>query len=133
MRGRRRTRSTVLAVTVVAAMMLAAPASAHTPAMDRLERAGWTCLSLGPLGYHCFNGPTFAALGDATSVSVRVFQVDEAGHETYEGTEVLIHARVFERSPNAMERPCPQDGGHWHSLAEDGLPYYACHHYDTGG
>lgn len=124
-----------LVLTLMASALLAtvaAPAAAHTPGIDRMENAGWACVDLGPLGIHCFNEPSSAVFaGDGpTSVQVRVFTIQD-GHETYQGTELLIRSDVFERNPN--ERPCPQDGGHWHDLSAEGLPYYACHHYDTSG
>jgi hypothetical protein len=116
-------------------VMMAGPAAAHTTGIDRMENAGWTCIDFGPLGIHCFNAPSSTLFGGAspTSVQARVFTVDQEGHVTYQGTELLIRADVFERNPN-RERPCPQEGGHWHDLrAEFGLPYYGCHHYDTSG
>ena len=116
-------------------VMLAVPAAAHTTGSERMEKAGWTCIDFGPLGIHCFNEPSSALFGGEgpTSVPARVFTVDEDEHETYQGTELLIRADVFERNPNET-RPCPQEGGHWHDLRpEFGLPYYGCHHYATSG
>ena len=115
-------------------VMTAVPAVASTSGVERMENAGWSCIDFGPLGIHCFNGPSsalFAGEGP-TTVQARVFTVEE-GHETYDGTELLIRVDVFERNPNG-HRPCPQEGGHWHDLRpEFGLPYYGCHHYDTSG
>ncbi len=114
-------------------VMVALPASAQTTGVGRMEEnAGWTCIDFGLLGIHCFNGPSAALFdGERTSVPARVFTVDEGGNETYQGTELLLRADVFERDPNG-ERPCPQEGGHWHDLStEFGLPYYGCHHYGS--
>jgi hypothetical protein len=114
-------------------VMMAMPAAASTTGVERMENAGWTCIDFGPLGIHCFNAPSTALFqGEGpTTVQARVFMVDQDGHEAYDGTELLIRADVFERNPNG-DRPCPQEGGHWHDLRDDfGLPYYGCHHYDT--
>lgn len=112
-------------------VMSALPVAAHTSGVDRMEDAGWSCLDFGPLGIHCFNEPS-SALFDGegpTAVPVRVFTFDQDGHETYQGTELLIRVDVFERNPN-RQRPCPQEGGHWHDLRVGfGLPYYGCHHF----
>lgn len=132
MTQQRRTRlATILTAILTSLMLTASMAQAHTPAMDRLEKAGWGCQDLGPLGWHCFSSATLRALDSGTppaSINVKVFLVDGT-HETFAGTELLIRQDLFERNPNA--RPCPQDGGSWHLLAPE-LPYYACHHYDTG-
>ncbi len=112
-------------------VMIPLPAAAHTSRVDRMENAGWVCEDFGPLlGIHCWH-QSISELDDDGPIAVpaRVFTVDEGGHETYQGTELLIRADVFERNPN-VERPCPQEGGHWHDLRpEYGLPYYGCHHY----
>jgi hypothetical protein len=116
-------------------VMMALPAAAQTTGSERMENAGWTCIDFGPLGIHCFNEPSSALFdgeGTPTSVSARVFMVED-GHEIFLGTELLIRVDVFERNPN-KERPCPQEGGHWHDLRpEFGLLYYGCHFYDTSG
>ena len=113
-------------------VMIPLPAAAHTSGVDRMVDAGWTCIDFGPLGIHCFNEPSSALFDDEgapVAVPARVFTVDEGGHETYQGTELLIRADVFERNPN-VKRPCPQEGGHWHDLRpEFGLPYYGCHRF----
>lgn len=127
----RRLRVTVLMLMASALLVvIAPPATAGPSGIDRMEHAGWTCIDFGPLGVHCFNEPSSAfASGDLTSVQMRVFMVDEDGHETYEGTEQFIRVDVFERNPN-LERPCPREGGHWHDLRpEYGLNYYACHRF----
>lgn len=119
-------------VASVLLVMIPLPAAAHTSGVDRMENAGWTCIDFGELGIHCFNEPSsalFAGKGAPVAVPARVFTVDQDGHETYQGTELLIRVDVFERNPN-VKRPCPQEGGHWHDLRpEYGLPYYACHHF----
>jgi hypothetical protein len=127
--------SALMLMASVLLVTMAMPAAAHTTGVERMENAGWTCIDFGPLGIHCFNGPSsalFAGEGP-TSVHARVFIDDQDGNETYLGTELLIRADVFERNPN-LERPCPQEGGHWHDLRDDfGLPYYGCHHFDING
>lgn len=133
----RRRWASISALTLMASVLLGMSAlpAAHATGVDRMENAGWTCIDFGPLGVHCFNEPSsalFAGEGP-TSVQARVFAVDEEGHETYLGTELLIRADVFERNPNGA-RPCPQEGGHWEDLMPTfSLPYYGCHHYDTSG
>jgi hypothetical protein len=123
--------SALMLVASVLLVMMAMPAAARSTGVERMENAGWTCIDFGPLGIHCFNEPSMALFSDGgpPSVQARVFTVDQAGHETYDGTELLIRVDVFERNPN-RERPCPQEGGHWHDLRDDfGLPYYGCHHF----
>lgn len=122
------------ALTLVASalsVVMPLQAAADTPGIDRMENAGWTCIDFGPLGFHCFNEPA-STLFDGegpVSVPIRVFTVDEDGHETYKGTELLIRADVFERNPN-LERRCPQEGGDWLDLRPGfGLPYYGCHRF----
>lgn len=116
-------------------VMMAGPAAASSTGVERMKNAGWTCIDFGPLGNHCFNGPSSALFGGEgpTSVHARVFIDDQDENETYLGTELLIRADVFERNPN-RQRPCPQEGGHWHDLRDDfGLPYYGCHHFNING
>ncbi len=127
-------------------VMIPLPAAAQTSGIERMEKAGWSCENYGPLGWHCWHQPLSTLFdlvreldgdvdGDSDvdgpiAVPARVFMVDEDGHETYRGTELLIRADVFERNPN-VERPCPQEGGHWQDLRESGFPlaYYGCHHF----
>jgi hypothetical protein len=126
--------SALMLMASVLLVVMAGPAAAST-GVERMEKAGWTCIDFGPLGIHCFNAPSAALFAGAgpTTVQARVFTVDQDGHETYHGTELLIRVDVFERNPNG-ERPCPQEGGHWHDLRPDfGLPYYGCHHFDMSG
>jgi hypothetical protein len=42
------------------------------------------------------------------------------------GTELLIRDDLYNN------QPCPQDGlDKYEDLSGEGLPYYACHHFDT--
>jgi hypothetical protein len=62
-------------------------------------------------------------------MSVRVFDTEEvsATEAEFLGTELLIHVDLYH------EQPCPQDElTEYEDLRETaGLPYYACHHFET--
>ncbi len=88
----------------------------------RMMQQGWFCFTAGPNNWvHCINP---AAAFDEMALNVMVFDSTDPGSSgTFLGTELLIHEEVF------AEQPCPQDSGEYEAL--DGLPYYACHHFDT--
>lgn len=103
----------------------AVAAGGQNPA--QLSNAGWTCFNAGPHNWvHCYPPGTG---NSANTINIKVFETSEVGAETaeYLGTELLIHADVYN------EQGCPQDGL---STYEDmfpttGLPYYACHHFEV--
>lgn len=122
---------------VLAAMLLlmlavtVAYAQGHT--YDQLENAGWFCVNTGPHNWkHCFVPNSFPpAPGPSGKLpaTIQVSVFDVAG-EQFLGTELLIRHDLYEKG---LAQPCPQDGGEpYHDIFPDtGLPYYACHHFDT--
>lgn len=99
-------------------------AQGHTA--DQLEEAGWTCFPIpigGVVWIHCFPPATDLSGDPPATIQVKVF--DEPGHP-FLGTELLIRADLYN------DQPCPQDGKDtYDDLSEEGLPYFACHHFDT--
>ena len=91
----------------------------------QLERAGWACPNLGPKNWaHCFPPGIGQTAGPASTIQVKIF--DDEHDFAFLGTELLIHEDLF------AGQPCEQDGGSFTYLFPlNGLPYYACHHFDT--
>lgn len=118
----------LMLVALVAMVMSPLPGAAGGVSPAKLAKAGWECVPLGPLGVHCVKG-SFGdlAAGEAKTVTVRIFAGGDPTSDEAEflGTELLVHESIFNG------QPCPQDGGEYHYLGAEGLPYYACHHYDT--
>lgn len=111
----------VLAASLILLLGLFSVASAKGSAADQLENAGWGCEIAGPHGWlHCF-GP-----GGGQTIRVKVFSADG---DTFLGTELLIHASVY------AGQPCATDGGAPYTDLQPalGIPYYACHFFNTGG
>jgi hypothetical protein len=75
---------------------------------------------------HCYPPGTG---NSANTINIKVFETTDVSAETaeYLGTELLMHADIYN------QQGCPQEG---HDTYEDlypttGMPYYACHHFDT--
>jgi len=105
---------TLLLVSLLAVIPVAALANEGKPSMERLEDRGWTCAEIGE--WHCFN-PASGKSKNTSSIPVRVFELDGK----YLGTEILWSVDTY------GGQPCPQD--EILSPADIGIPYYACHHY----
>lgn len=121
--------SFILAVAVMLLAATVASANAHgdgnSPA--QLGAAGWACENVPGLGVHCFPPGTQV---DASAIAVKVYDTSDpdAEHAPFLGTEILIHADIYEQGM----QPCPQEGlEHYVDLraTSDPIPYYACHHY----
>ncbi len=112
----------VLASLMVVSLLAIQTAHARGLSNTRMMQQGWFCFTAGPNNWvHCINP---AAAFDEKALNVMVFDSTDPGADgPFLGTELLIHETVF------AEQPCPQDSGEYEALA--GLPYYACHHYDT--
>jgi hypothetical protein len=115
----------LLTLVVLASLATAALAKGVNPA--QLSQAGWACMNAGPHNWvHCF--PPGAGASPAT-MSVRVFDTQDvsATEAEFLGTELLIHVDLYHG------QPCPQNGlSEYEDLRpETGLPYYACHHFET--
>ncbi len=113
-------------------------ASAHGHSPDQLTKNGaWTCIPI-PFGEgefeefwpHCFQShkfpPSPGPSGNLpSSIVVKVFDDEKDGFH-YLGSEILLRADLY------RGQPCMQDGGEpYHDLSGEGLPYVACHHFDT--
>lgn len=113
----------ILFLTIFLAAGVAA-ADGQSPA--QLSDSGWTCMNAGHyLRVHCFPPGTGHS---ANTINIKVFETTDIGSDTaeYLGTELLIHADVYN------QQGCPQEDL---DLYEDlypttGMPYYACHHFD---
>lgn len=109
----------LLVVSLLAAIPIVALANQGKPSMENLVAHGWDCPILGE--YHCFN-PVSVNSMNTSSIQVLVFELNGK----FLGTEVLWREDLY---LHGMQ-PCPAD----EILTPDdiGIPYYACHHYDTG-
>jgi hypothetical protein len=122
-------RITRFAALVVLMVVVAAPAAARGVSPATLGNAGWFCFPVPGLGVHCVKDAEGLFSGESDAVSVMIFEGTDPASRNAEflGTELLIHDHLF------AGQPCPQDGGAYFDLSGEGLPYFACHHYDTGG
>jgi hypothetical protein len=127
---------------IVAAVGLAVVAIASVPALSQgsrptqlqeLKDAGWACpVLLGAV--HCLPPGTFLRDGKSPALTALVFAGTDpdAADAPFLGTEHLLRADVFERGG---QRPCPQDPPTFVyrdlRTTELGIPYYACHTYDS--
>jgi len=121
---RRRLVSTLVAAALALAM--AAPTAAHGVSPDQLGDQGWACaFVLGAV--HCFPPGT----GSTTAtINALVFATDdpEATEAPFAGTEHLIRSDLFH------DQPCPRDPPsrqYTDLMPLLGIPYHACHHYDS--
>ncbi len=115
------------AVMLIAATMASgtdvAEARGNSPA--KRVAAGWFCENIAPLGVHCFPPGSGAS---SASIPVQVFDTANPGDPdaTFLGTEILIRTDLYHG------QPCPQEGmEEYFDLSGEGLPYFACHRYDT--
>ena len=123
----------VFAAAVLVAVMVAAMASgsgvaeAHGNSPAKRVNAGWTCFNVPDLGVHCFP-PNKDPAADPASIPVLIFDTSDPGatHAPFLGTEILIHHHLYHG------QPCPAGGlNEYEDLSGLGLPYFACHFYDT--
>ncbi len=121
-------------VAIVGAVLLMAAAmtsgigvaEAHGVSPAKLNRAGWDCINIEPLGVHCFPSGSGAS---SASISVLVFDTadDEAIHAPFLGAEILIRADLYHG------QPCPAGGLDEYEgpIPVGSADYFACHFYDT--
>ncbi|HEX6116142.1 MAG TPA: hypothetical protein VFY99_03510 [Solirubrobacterales bacterium] len=119
----------------LAALALAAPASAGAPSQSELERAGWGCVVTPTItpDPHCARpgGVESVLAGVAGTMKFLVFEPDG----TYLGKELLIRGDVFRgfRADGTRFR-CPQDPPTRRFTYLGpllGIDYYACHRFDS--
>lgn len=110
---------TAIMVSLVAMVLFASGSSARGVTAEQLARAGFDCFNAGPNDWtHCLS---FRHFGNP---SVRVMVFTEDG-EQFLGTELLLRGDIY------AGQPCPQNGlDAWDF--DDGIGYFACHHFDTG-
>ena len=114
-------------VVLVVAIMSVSTAFAHGHTVDQLENAGWFCMEEeeAPYWFHCVKSAEKLFSGTAASIPVKVFG---PGGAEFLGTEILIHEDVY----NTLNSPpCMTDGGGAYDYLGF-VPYYACHHFETG-
>lgn len=122
-----------LAAASLVAVVVAAPSFSKRNSPVQLAAAGWSCpVLLGAV--HCL--PPGTGLKDASSPSLTalVFGGTDptAADAPFLGTEHVLRADVFEKGGRP---PCPQDPPTYAyrdlRTTDLGIPYYACHHYDS--
>jgi hypothetical protein len=115
------------------AIIVAAPSFSKRNSPVQLAEAGWSCpVLLGAV--HCLPPGTSLKNPESPSLTALVFEgTDPADADaSFLGTEHVIHADVFEKGGRP---PCPQDPPTYEyrdlRTTELGIPFYACHHYDS--
>jgi hypothetical protein len=126
-------------IALVATMgsVVAGPAAAKsTGSPQHLVATGWSCpLLLGLV--HCLPPGTSVKNGGSPSLTALVFDTTDSNSSDapFLGTEHVIRADVFEKG-GVSQPPCPQDPPTFEyrdlRTTDLGIPYYACHHYDSG-
>jgi len=112
---------TLAAAAVAAIAASTASSGGHTA--EQLMKAGWECVTPPNDNVHCTK--VIEELGTAPRVTFRVFDVATG---EYLGTEMLVHVDVF------TGEPCPTDPpsqAYTDLRPILGLPYFACHRYDS--
>jgi hypothetical protein len=119
-------RTTIALIILALSALSATGVSAKGQNPAQLSRAGWDCFNAGPHNWvHCTQPGAGAS---AATMTVKVFDTEdvEATDAHFFGTELLIHKDIYKF------QPCPQnDLEDYEDLASIGLPYFACHHFDT--
>jgi hypothetical protein len=111
---------------VAVAAATATGASAQGVSQSQLEDAGWDCPDVAG-AIHCAPSGGLARVltGEAETMTFLVFSNTDG---EFLGTEQIIRADVFHG------QPCPTDppSGQYTDLGSLlGLPYFACHRYDS--
>jgi len=118
----------VLLALVVALGASTASAGSVSPA--KLVKAGWDCIVVFG-AVHCAppGGLARVLAGTARSMTFLVFGGTDPTSEDapFLGTEIIKHHDIFHGEP------CPTDPPGEYTDLEPliGLPYWACHHYDS--
>lgn len=115
-----------LLLAMVAVPAATASAEGHSP--GQLEDAGWTCIvPLPGDNIHCAppGGLDRVVSGEAETMTFKVF---DASDETFVGTEHIIREDLFHGQPCPTDPPSRQYTDLEPLL---GLPYFACHRYDS--
>jgi hypothetical protein len=117
----------------LAAIVLAAPSFSKRNSPAQLTAAGWSCpVLLGAV--HCLPPGTGLRSPSSPSLTALVFAGTDptVSEATFLGAEHVLRADVFEKGGRP---PCPQDPPTYEyrdlRTTDLGIPYYACHHYDS--
>jgi hypothetical protein len=125
---RRLTIITGLLAVVLASLAVVVPASAVTT--SQLERAHWTCIPAPPvtLELHCARSDRLERFFRAEVRTLTMLVFDESG-TTFLGTEFNMREDIWQKG----QPPCPtEDTGEYTNLFPIfGLPYRACHRFDS--
>jgi hypothetical protein len=126
----------LLALALVVAGIAAIPSFSKSSSPAQLQEAGWACPVLLGL-VHCLPPGTSLKDGASPSLTALVFDTDNpnATEATFLGTEHVLRADVFEKG-GSNNPPCPRDPPTYEytdlRTTALGIPYYACHHYNSG-
>lgn len=120
----------VMLVALVVALG-ASTASAGGVSPAKLGKAGWDCLFvLGAV--HCAppGGLARVLAGTARSMTFLVFDTADPSAEDapFLGTEIIKHHDIFHGEPCPTDPPSQE---YTDLMPLLGLPYFACHHYDS--
>ena len=122
-----------LVLASLVAVVLAAPSFSKRNSPVQLAEAGWSCpVLLGAV--HCLPPGTSLRSTGSPSLTALVFGGTDptATDAPFLGTEHVLRADVFEKGGRP---PCPQDPPTYEyrdlRTTDLGIPYYACHHYDS--
>ena len=122
-----------LTAAALVAIVLAAPSFSKRNSPVQLAEAGWSCpVLLGAV--HCLPPGTGVKSPESPSLTALVFEGTDPSNAdaSFLGTEHVLRADVFEKGGRP---PCPQDPPTFEyrdlRTTDLGIPYYACHHYDS--
>ena len=122
-----------LTAAMLVATVLVAPSFSKRNSPAQLAEAGWACpVLLGAV--HCLPPGTSLRAPASPSITALVFEGTDstATEATFLGTEHVLRADVFEKGGRP---PCPQDPPTFEyrdlRTTDLGIPFYACHHYDS--
>lgn len=126
-----------IALAATMGSVVAGPAAAKSSGSPQhLVDSGWACPVLLGL-VHCLPPGTSLKSASSPALTARVFDTTNpsSNDAAFLGTEHVIRADVFENG-GANQPPCPQDPPTFEyrdlRTTDLGIPYYACHHYDSG-
>ncbi len=118
-------RLVMIGALVLLLLAVALPASARGLTPERLENAGWSCLTADS-ETHCWKGDPGALgefiVGGVGTVNIMVFE-----HGDFVAAETVTWN-------DASQRACPGEGlGHNDGWGFAPFGAYACHHYPASG
>ena len=128
-----------ITLAVAIGSIVAGPAAAKSNSNgspQHLVDSGWSCPVLLGL-VHCLPPGTSLKSAESPSLTARVFDTTDPSSDNapFLGTEHVIRADVFEKG-GGNQPPCPQDPPTFEyrdlRTTDLGIPYYACHSYDSG-